>query len=276
MKLISTLFVLGAFALGVNAQWELPATFEYSGEDTIWNVFANNDLPGPLEIVENPDVGGVNTSEWCLQVTIDPAATKWVGAWTNSYGTGIMRYSKDTTDMQIMAYSDVQHVIGVRGQNPVNTDYAQYGFIATDTLTKTNEWQLLTLEYPDTLINSYPDTSVEYYVMTLFFDLNENREQGSTLLVDNLQWITTPATSVQDQSRLELSIYPNPADDMLMVKSPAIRSISVTNLVGQRVKTVTLQSVEYHALDVSTLEPGLYFLTVDSEKGTRSSKFIKN
>ncbi len=431
MKRIFTFCLLVLFSAGINAQWSLPATFEVTGEDTLWSVFANNNLPDPLEVVENPDVGGVNTSEWCCQVTIDAGATKWVGAWTNDYGPFVL--SADSHHVEIMVYSDEPHIVGVRGQNPVDPgETGQYGFIGLDTMTKTNEWELLTFEYPDTMWYAYN-------TLTVFFDLDENRTEGSTLLWDNLNLIESPkfeytmpvdfeqspmedtcwgtfdnnpdspedfalvdnpdktgintsdhcgifsinATAEQwvgmwsgaygylsftetfhtlemmvykdvigpvgirvqgglegaadvlvkvsntktnewerlvfdfsegigntytnfvvfpdwiDEARTEasifyfdnislidvssvstienrpISIYPNPAGDQITVQYQGMQQLTITNIVGQQLRTIKFQPVDQRVVDISKLKSGIYFVTLESDTGIVSTKFIK-
>ncbi len=71
------------------------------------------------------------------------------------------------------------------------------------------------------------------------------------------------------------NIYPNPAKDVinLATKSGAtISSLSIYNTLGQLVQVITSPN---KTIDVSELKSGNYFLKIISEKGTSSSKFVK-
>jgi len=87
MKTTFTLMLLAVFALGVNAQLQLPADFEAAKEDTAWVQFANaGDAPENIGQVENPAKDGINTSDSCLKITVLDNADPWVGIWSEAYG----------------------------------------------------------------------------------------------------------------------------------------------------------------------------------------------
>lgn len=71
------------------------------------------------------------------------------------------------------------------------------------------------------------------------------------------------------------SLYPNPAKNVLHINKKLemnIRSISIYNMLGQLIQTETNPN---EIIDVSGLKTGSYFIKVFSDKGTASSKFIK-
>jgi hypothetical protein len=73
------------------------------------------------------------------------------------------------------------------------------------------------------------------------------------------------------------SIYPNPANDRLNIRSKQameINTISVYNALGQLVLVVP-SAQQMPSVDVSGLKAGHYFLKVDSGNGTSNCKFIK-
>ncbi|MCH8318928.1 MAG: T9SS type A sorting domain-containing protein, partial [Bacteroidetes bacterium] len=66
-----------------------------------------------------------------------------------------------------------------------------------------------------------------------------------------------------------LNIYPNPANDVLIIDANNIRlnMITVINSLGQVVIVNKPDNNNTHELDVSGLAPGLYFLQIQTNKG---------
>lgn len=72
-----------------------------------------------------------------------------------------------------------------------------------------------------------------------------------------------------------ISVYPNPVDDKLNIKFTQninLVSISIYNAIGQ---LVHVNKNPTETIDVSDLKTGSYFIKIISDKGTASSKFIK-
>ena len=83
--------------------------------------------------------------------------------------------------------------------------------------------------------------------------------------------ITTPAASKTISNKKEPYIYPNPVSGILYVAGlTGTVYLEVYNSTGQRKLTSARSSV-----DVTSLEPGVYFLMIKSAKNTGTYKFIK-
>lgn len=84
----------------------------------------------------------------------------------------------------------------------------------------------------------------------------------------------------QDPKWLEARLYPNPAATTMMLDlSYDIRwvgkTIFITNALGQNVMNVAITS-KNQQIDVSRLQPGLYFLAAKKEDGESiKMKFVK-
>jgi hypothetical protein len=73
--------------------------------------------------------------------------------------------------------------------------------------------------------------------------------------------------SVEEQSAAQLEVYPNPAQDYLIVKNgDADLPKEIYNLQGKK-----MQSSQEERIVISSLPPGMYLLKV----GQAYSKFIK-
>lgn len=88
---------------------------------------------------------------------------------------------------------------------------------------------------------------------------------------------TTPAANID--SHFELSLYPNPANDVLNLDfgSSAIEGvISIMNPMGQIIATQKVHRSQSVSLDVSAIPAGVYLIGVESEQGSTQGPFIKN
>tara|TARA_B100000508_G_scaffold138385_1_gene134370 strand:- start:54772 stop:55851 length:1080 start_codon:yes stop_codon:yes gene_type:complete len=80
-----------------------------------------------------------------------------------------------------------------------------------------------------------------------------------------------------DQENLEnISIYPNPAENVLNIVGDIDFSSSKLSIINSTGQEVLSASITNEKVDISNLSQGLYFLSIDSGKGTsRRIKFIK-
>lgn len=75
-----------------------------------------------------------------------------------------------------------------------------------------------------------------------------------------------------------VTLYPNPTNNVLNINSKEsieIQSISIYDILGQLVIAVP-NAKAVSSIDVSKLNSGNYFIKVKSDKGSSSTKFIKN
>jgi len=77
-----------------------------------------------------------------------------------------------------------------------------------------------------------------------------------------------------------LSIFPNPANDFLKIRFQGTASsleITITDITGNIILREPIkESTEIHAIDVSMLSPGIYFLTLKTGSDILTRKFIKH
>lgn len=69
-----------------------------------------------------------------------------------------------------------------------------------------------------------------------------------------------------------ISIYPNPFSDILNVKSTHAKKIEVTDLYG---KIVRIEMQNLQSIDLSSLKPGLYFVSIYTDNNKWTGKIIK-
>jgi len=94
----------------------------------------------------------------------------------------------------------------------------------------------------------------EDFVYVMFVDIEENEMEESNLLIS-----------------------PNPTSTTLTIKSEEkLQSVSITNLLGQKVYEYAGMEQDELQIDVSSFPNGVYLVKAKNEKGLEVKKFIKN
>ncbi|MCK9219906.1 MAG: T9SS type A sorting domain-containing protein, partial [Bacteroidales bacterium] len=126
-----------------------------------------------------------------------------------------------------------------------------------------------------TYIDTYPNTLVsgdfKYYVTSLFNDSKTGLPlcESST---DTLA-IHFPHVGINDLTKGQIMIYPNPASEFVNVKSDyTINKIDVMNFVGQTVYSNSNVSAKTAKINVVTFTPGVYFVKISTTDGNRTVK----
>ncbi len=121
----------------------------------------------------------------------------------------------------------------------------------------------------------YCNTSVGVIAATIW-DLLPDAE-GAIYNIDVRQWARfTPVLGVNDDVfESSISVYPNPADNYINLKTEAyIKSIYMSDVTGKVVQHLRFEEGEARTLDVSMLRSGLYFLKMEDDKGRLAIKKI--
>ena len=89
--------------------------------------------------------------------------------------------------------------------------------------------------------------------------------------------ITQPTMSVNDFNLNDVSVYPNPSNDVWNVKTnnTVINTVQVFDVLGKQVMTLTPKSTEVK-IDASTLNTGLYIAKIATPSGVSNVRLIKN
>lgn len=79
-------------------------------------------------------------------------------------------------------------------------------------------------------------------------------------------------STVEQPEAEELTLYPNPATDQLhMASTSPVQELTIVDGTGREV----VQSKGDATIDISTLDSGIYFIHITTDRGTKSDKFIK-
>ena len=80
---------------------------------------------------------------------------------------------------------------------------------------------------------------------------------------------------IEDVLQKQISIYPNPANDVLMVFNESVFEITCIKVYDTLGKLVLEQNTSYSQIDISSLSTGLLFVQIDTDKGLVTKKIIK-
>lgn len=110
-------------------------------------------------------------------------------------------------------------------------------------------------------------------MMLIFFSWTYYAPGDENIVIDNSTHEShvceTQVVGIEEQSENGVKIYPNPASNFLQIEGPEhVQRITITDLLG---KVVLFPSIS-KSIDVSSLENGLYNLTIESELGSYSQR----
>ena len=105
-------------------------------------------------------------------------------------------------------------------------------------------------------------------------DLNfEFDNDGSGFIVDNIIIRDMDQMAVSDVSRSQISIYPNPASEILNIRTDdKIKSVKIYSATGNLIKT---ENGHLSILNIASLPKGNYMITIETDKGSETKKIIK-
>ena len=127
------------------------------------------------------------------------------------------------------------------------------------------------------ILNTYN----KYYQMPASYDLLSNDKPGTESYFEHIPITYSVGctgcgyVSVRENTQKTVSIYPNPATDVVNIQlnSGAPSKVELINLTGQ---TVIVQDVMSEAvkIDISTVKRGIYMLKITQEEKTQTSKLV--
>jgi hypothetical protein len=91
---------------------------------------------------------------------------------------------------------------------------------------------------------------------------------------DYVVTITISTVGVNQSNSKFVSIYPNPAGNMVTITAEPGSRICILNSLGKNLAEIVTESSS-GSIDLSRFEPGLYFLRIQNHNGTEVKKLIK-
>ena len=131
--------------------------------------------------------------------------------------------------------------------------------------------------YPEGTVITIEAIANEGFEFASWSDENTDNPRQITVTAD-ATYIASfiPATGIEENASLEISLFPNPANDILNISSSeTISEIEIVNTLGQVVKRIEINS-DNAVCDVNELKAGVYVVRTHTEGMVVSQrKFVK-
>ena len=91
--------------------------------------------------------------------------------------------------------------------------------------------------------------------------------------------MTVSTLGINDLSQLDFKIYPNPASDILNIKSQINLSdanVTIFDAIGRQVFSSELNNSERLTININEWNNGVYIIQILSNKSTLVKRMIKN
>ena len=87
-----------------------------------------------------------------------------------------------------------------------------------------------------------------------------------------------PILEANDSDLQAISMFPNPTTNLITISSPLlnISSAKVYDIRGRKVSEVNFRNQISYKIDLSNMEPAVYFIDITTEIGTITKRVIKN
>ena len=251
IKRIALLLFIG-LAWGQNS----PIDFETGGYGATWTwtVFENGDNPS-LEIVTNPNTGGINSSATVAKFTALQTGQPWAGC-ESLHGSDIGTFSLDATNstVKIMVYKTVISDVGLKFVIPSSGSLGEIKVANT----VTNAWEELTFDFSSHI--GLPEAiGIDQIVVFPDFDLG-GRTQDNIIYFDNISFSSSNSVGVDNRGEIYPhgfalhQNYPNPFNPITTLRydlpENSLVNIIIYDMLGRQVRTLvnTTQNAGYKSV----------------------------
>lgn len=197
------LFMLaGTLVFGQNA----PIDFEDDGigANWTWTVFENDTDPD-LEIIDNPDPSGINTSSKVAKFTALETGQPFAGCESeNGVDLGAFTWNGENTTVSIMVWKSEISDVGIKFSNP--NGWAQIELKVANTVV--NEWEELTFDFSGYM--NPPDGEGGSLDQIIVFPDFQDRTSENVVYFDNISFGTNDGSEPDEGP---MTAAPTPTED---------------------------------------------------------------
>ncbi len=237
-----------------------PIDFEVGGygADWTWAVFENGTNPA-LEIIDNPDATGGNTSAKVAKFTALATGNPWAGTESAHGDTDLGSFIIDETNstIKIMVWKPVISDVGIKLATA--TGWAQPEVKVANTVI--NAWEEITFDFSE--VPNNPDGEM-YDQIIIFPDYNlDGRGQDNIVYFDNITFNPAGGTSVETEQINSLRLYPNPVRPGVNVKMSAeVSHFEVFDFAGRKI-----MSLNGSVIPTQGVDQGVYLVRIHTLNG---------
>ena len=235
-----------------------------------------------VEVLTNFTIPGVTVKDnFCatntLVVVQTPSALRndTLGAFTVKFVVTDCVGNKDSVERLIKVVKKSKPVITLLGADPMNLNrfctFEEPGFNVADNYYSNLKAQVIT--DLSALVNDLPGVYPITYVVT---DPSGNRSEMVTRTVNVLEKVCNTGL-YENQFENYFTMYPSPSKGILNIdlrNEVAVNAVEVYNVTGQLVASFNNQLQTKNTFDLSSQSNGLYFVRINTAKGTFSKSFV--
>ena len=283
-KILLVIMIVSGFLFAQNS----PIDFETGGYGATWTwtVFENGSNPS-LEIVTNPNTGGINSSATVAKFTALQTGQPWAGC-ESQHGSDIGTFSLDATNstVKIMVYKTVISDVGLKFVIPSS---GSLGEIKVSN-TVTNEWEELTFDFSSHI--GLPEAiGIDQIVVFPDFDLG-GRTQDNIIYFDNISFYSN-SIGVDNRSEtfpqgfvLEQN-FPNPFNPSTTLRyelpEDGLVNVTIYDMMGRQVSTLLsshqtagYKSIQWNATNDfgKPVSAGVYLYQIQAGEFVQTKKMV--
>lgn len=254
------------------------ADFETSATSLpTWTYFANgSENNNSVQIVDNPNKSGINTSNTVAVFTEAPDSETFAGAFADPSAPVLLSADR-TVRMKVLA--DEAHTFVLKLEQAIapapnsGDNLAMY--------TTPGQWQELTWDFSKTQGGADIPAGSQFRRVTVIPNFGVTPTETKSYYFDDLTMSTAcgMSTSIFDPVKVEaLKVYPNPAYNEIVVEgSENIHQFVVMNAMGQKMAIVQTTGQSNLSITLSHLDKGMYILAGYDETGrlVANARFVK-
>lgn len=199
----------------------------------------------------------------CFAASDDPSGVAQNNDWLIS-----PKLTLPTADAQMTFF--VKSYIGEYGLE-------KYNVLVSETDDNLESFKMIgsTREAPE---EAWTEVSVdlsEYAGKDVYLAIQCVSEDAFVFMLDDIT-VNKPVSSVAENAIAALSLYPNPATEMIVISSggSAIEKVDIYNAAGALVYSAQSSDSSNFRYNVSSLEAGIYFAKVETSDGAKVMRFI--
>lgn len=117
----------------------------------------------------------------------------------------------------------------------------------------------------------------DYIGQTIYIAFRNKGNDQYVMFLDNVQ-VTAATMGVNDVTTSNLSVYPNPANNIINVSGAnniLLEGVQIVDMNGRTVKTVSLGGVTEAQINIADLSAGMYVMNLSSDQGMVTKKIVK-